>query len=166
MKPSDHPRYRKNGLYGHQVDNTIIDGLIPDAVDIGHNFTSAPGSWIIAHDSSLCPTKGKIIIKDTVVGDNVFLGLNSIVMPGTTIGNNVIIGANSTVTKDVPDGELWAGNPARKVSTTEEYYIKATNEDGKSLYLLDKITDFTAQGFSLFKESYYNAKNKNIKTNE
>ena len=161
MKPSDHPGYRENCLYGHQVDNTIIDSLIPDAVDIGHNFTSAPGSWIIAHDSSLCPTKGKTIIKDTRVGNNVFLGLNSIVMPGVTIGDNVIVGAGAIVTKDIPNGELWSGNPARKISTAEEYYAKAINEDGKSLYLLDKITDFTIQGFSKFKELYYNAKNKN-----
>ena len=160
MKPSDHPKYRKDGLYGHQVDNTIIDSLIPDAVDIGHNFTSAPGSWIIAHDSSLYPTKRKTIVKDTVIGDNVFLGLNSIIMPGVTVGNNVIIGANSTVTKNVPDGELWAGNPAKKISTTEEYYIKATEEDEKSLYLLDAIADFTFEGFSKFKESYHNKKNK------
>lgn len=160
MKPSDHPKYRKDGLYGHQVDNTIIDGLIPDAVDIGHNFTSAPGSWIIAHDSSLCPTKGKIIVKDTTIGNNVFLGLNSIIMPGVTVGHNVIIGANSTVTKNVPDGELWAGNPAKKISTTEEYYKKAVNEDGKSLYLLNKLTEFTIESFSKFKESYYNKKHK------
>ena len=82
-------------------------------------------------------------------------------MPGVTVGNNVIIGANSTVTKDVPNGELWVGNPAIRISTTEEYYTKAANEDGKSLYLLDIITDVTIHGLSKFKESYYNAKNKN-----
>tara|TARA_R110000803_G_scaffold31479_2_gene70203 strand:- start:67 stop:555 length:489 start_codon:yes stop_codon:yes gene_type:complete len=161
MKPLEHPKYNNRGYYGHMVDNTTIDGLLYEAIDIGHNFTSAPGSWIISHDSSLCPTKGKIIIKDTRVGNNVFLGLNSIVMPGVTIGDNVIVGAGSIVTKDIPNGELWAGNPARKISTTEEYYTNATNEDGKSLYLLDKITDFTIQGRDKFKESYYDAKNKN-----
>ena len=162
MKPSDHPKYNNSvGVYGHTVDNTIIDSLVPNAIDIGNNFMSAPGSWIIAHDSSLCPTKGKIIVKDTVVGNNVFLGLNSIIMPGVTVGNNVIIGANSTVTKDIPNGELWVGNPAKRICTSEEYYIKAANEDGKSLYLLDILTDFTPQGMSKFEESYYNAKNKN-----
>lgn len=160
MKPYDHPKYRKVGLYGHQVDNTIIDTLVPDAVDIGHNFASAPGSWIIAHDSSLYPTKAKTIVKDTVIGNNVFLGLNAVIMPGVTIGNNVIIGTNSTVTKNVPDGELWAGNPAKKISTTEQYYRKAVEEDEKSLYLMDSISDFTVEGLHKFRESYYNKKHK------
>ena len=43
-------------------------------------------------------------------------------MPGVTIGNNVLIAAGSVVTKSVPSGVVVAGNPARVVSTIEEYY--------------------------------------------
>ena len=47
------------------------------------------------------------------IGDNVWIGGNSVVFPGVTIGNNVTIGAGSVVTKDVPDDVLAVGNPCR-----------------------------------------------------
>jgi acetyltransferase-like isoleucine patch superfamily enzyme len=51
-----------------------------------------------------------------VIGDDVFIGANSIILKGVTIGNRAIIGAGSTVTKDIPNDEVWAGNPAKKIS--------------------------------------------------
>jgi len=50
-----------------------------------------------------------------VIKNNVFIGACSIVLKGVTIGNNAIIGAASVVTKNIPDNEIWAGNPARFV---------------------------------------------------
>jgi acetyltransferase-like isoleucine patch superfamily enzyme len=40
---------------------------------------------------------------------------NAIILPGIRIGERCLIGAGAVVTKDVPDGEIWAGNPARKI---------------------------------------------------
>ena len=45
-------------------------------------------------------------------------------MPGVTIGSNVIVGAGSCVTKDIPDDQVWAGNPARFLSTTQDFLEK------------------------------------------
>lgn len=42
-----------------------------------------------------------------------FIGANSIILKGCTIGENSIVGAGSVVSKDIPDNEIWAGNPAR-----------------------------------------------------
>lgn len=42
-----------------------------------------------------------------------FIGTQTLILKGVTIGEKSIIGAGSVVTKDVPDGEIWAGNPAR-----------------------------------------------------
>ena len=42
-----------------------------------------------------------------------FIGANTIILKGVTIGEKSIIGAGSVVTKDIPDGQIWAGNPAR-----------------------------------------------------
>jgi len=55
------------------------------------------------------------------IGDNVFIGANSIILPDVQIGSNVIVGAGSVVTNDIPDGCLVVGNPARIVGTTGEY---------------------------------------------
>lgn len=51
--------------------------------------------------------------KEVIVGENAFVGAGSIVLKGVHIGKNAIIGAGSVVTKDVPDNEVWAGNPAK-----------------------------------------------------
>lgn len=59
-----------------------------------------------------------------VVGDNVYIGNNAMVMPGVTIGSNVLVAAGSVVCKSVPDGVVIGGNPARILSTIEEYYNK------------------------------------------
>ena len=48
-----------------------------------------------------------------IVGDDVFVGANSIILKGVIIGARVIIGAGSVVTKNIPSDEIWAGNPAK-----------------------------------------------------
>lgn len=57
--------------------------------------------------------------KPIQIKEGAFVGANSMILKGVTIGRHSVIGAGSVVTKDVPDGEIWAGNPAvciRKVS--------------------------------------------------
>ena len=62
------------------------------------------------------------------IGDNVWLGGNTVINPGVTIGNNVVIGAGSVVTKNLPDDVIAVGNPCRVLrKMTEEdrkYYFK------------------------------------------
>jgi len=64
------------------------------------------------------------ISKDVIIGDNVFIGVNSVIMPGIKIGNNVVVGALSFVNKDLPDNTVWAGNPAKMLTTTQEMILK------------------------------------------
>ena len=54
-----------------------------------------------------------ICSKEIVIEDGVFLGAYCIVLKGVTIGKNSVIGAGSVVTKTIPGGEIWAGNPAK-----------------------------------------------------
>jgi virginiamycin A acetyltransferase len=52
---------------------------------------------------------------DTVVGNDVWIGYESLIMPGIKIGNGAIIAAKSVVVKDVPDYTIFGGNPARLI---------------------------------------------------
>lgn len=57
--------------------------------------------------------RSKIKTKKVLIKKNAFIGGHCIILKGVTIGENSIIGAGSVVSKDVPDNEIWAGNPAR-----------------------------------------------------
>lgn len=59
-----------------------------------------------------------------VIGDNVFVGMNSIICRNVNIGNNVIIGAGSVVTKNCDANSIYAGNPAKKIGSVEEFIEK------------------------------------------
>jgi virginiamycin A acetyltransferase len=58
-------------------------------------------------DPSNMPYKG-----DTVIGNDVWIGYDSIIMPGVKVGNGAVIAARSVVTRDVPAYSIVAGNPA------------------------------------------------------
>jgi acetyltransferase-like isoleucine patch superfamily enzyme len=54
-----------------------------------------------------------IVSKPIFIGDDVFVGANSIILKGVNIGDRVVIGAGSVITKDIPCDEIWGGNPAK-----------------------------------------------------
>jgi acetyltransferase-like isoleucine patch superfamily enzyme len=57
--------------------------------------------------------------RPVVIGDDVFIGTNAMILKGVTIGDRAIIGAGSVVSCDVPADEIWAGNPARFVKNSK-----------------------------------------------
>jgi acetyltransferase-like isoleucine patch superfamily enzyme len=118
--------------------NSLIDGNVPDLVCIGKNFISAPGSIILAHDSSTISHCQKIRVEKTTIGENVFLGANAVVLPGVNIGDNSIVGAGSIVTKNVPENSVVGGNPARFICTVDDY-IKKCEERGVLLDVPDSV---------------------------
>ena len=81
--------------------NSLVDSLSPSLIEIGDNFTSGPGSIILSHDASLFMNYGIYKVAKTVIGNNVFIGANAIVLPGVEIKDGAIIGAGSVVTKNV-----------------------------------------------------------------
>jgi UDP-2-acetamido-3-amino-2,3-dideoxy-glucuronate N-acetyltransferase len=86
----------------------LWDGItIEDYVQIGPNVTFANDKYPRA--------KQPFEIQHILVKKNASIGAGSVILGGITIGENAMIGAGSVVTKDVPDNELWFGNPARFV---------------------------------------------------
>lgn len=96
------------------------------------------GTWVFRHHEKYKDVKrfGLINIKD-----NCFIGTHSIILPNVTIGPNSIIGAGSVVTKDVPEGCVYAGVPAHFICSTKDYAEKCliqTPDYDKSLYKTNK----------------------------
>ena len=101
-------------------------------ISIGDNVTMAPRVHILARDAGTCHHLGYARIGRVDIGDNVFIGADTVVLPGVSIGNNSVVGANSTVTKDIPANVVAAGNPAMVICTVDEYVArnKARMEKG------------------------------------
>ena len=104
-----------------------------------HLFTHG-GGWVLRKDYPDYDSFGKVVI-----GNNVYIGNNAVIMPGITVGNNVVIGACSVVTKNIPDNVVVAGNPAKIINTTDNYiqkmlpynlHCKNMNDAKKKKYLL------------------------------
>jgi maltose O-acetyltransferase len=93
-------------------------------VEIGNDVTFAPKVHILAHDSSTHQFFNYTRVANVKIGNNVFVGLGTIILAGVNIGNNVIIGAGSVVNKDIPDNSVAAGVPAKVICSLNEYLDK------------------------------------------
>lgn len=107
-----------------RLNGVIIDPSHCWLITIGDNVTLAPRVHILAHDASTKNYLNYTKIGRVNIGNNVFIGAESVVLPNVNIGDNVVIGANSTVTKDIPSNTVYAGNPAKFICTIEEYLEK------------------------------------------
>jgi len=83
---------------------------IGDDVQIGHQVK------ILTLNHGKSPEDRKTIYPSKVIiKNNVWIGSGAIILPGVTVGENAIIGAGSVVTKNVPDNQTFAGNPAHQI---------------------------------------------------
>ncbi|MFR2798078.1 MAG: acyltransferase [Clostridium sp.] len=110
------------------MTNTI-DIQNPYMIEIGNNVRITKGVIILTHDYSwsvLSGIEGEVYgaISKVCIGNNVFIGINSIILRGVNIGDNVIIGAGSVVSKDCKSNAVYAGNPAKFIMSIEEFYIR------------------------------------------
>jgi len=118
-------RYRKLGAkIGERVAiqrDVILDYSHSAQIEIGDDVTLAPRVHIMAHDASTKRYLGYTRIGKVKIGNRVFIGANSMVLPGTVIGDDVIVGAGSVVCRDIPPGCVAVGNPAKVVSSIEDF---------------------------------------------
>lgn len=85
-------------------------------ITIGDNVMFAPNVSLFTAAHPIDAEKrnsGIEFAMPITIGNNVWIGGNSVVMPNVTIGNNVVIGAGSVVTKNIPDNCIAVGNPCR-----------------------------------------------------
>lgn len=117
-------------IYG--TSSVVIDETRPWLLKIGDDVRITHGVQILTHDysKSVLQTKfGENIGEgeETIIGNNVFIGMHSVILMGAHIGNNVIVGAGSVVHGVIPDDVVVAGNPARVICTLEEHLQKRRN---------------------------------------
>ncbi|MBO4894797.1 MAG: acyltransferase [Clostridia bacterium] len=144
--------YREWGAeIGEDVDLIECSCNRKDAtcLEIGNHVTCVY-THFLTHDASLkkfigndCNKIGRITI-----GDNVFVGLKSIILPNVHIGSNVVIGAGSVVAKNIPDNSVAVGNPAKVICTCDEYILKhkkAIEEHPENVYWNTYRADMTEE---------------------
>jgi len=94
------------------------------SVEIGDNCYITRDCIILDHtqEKQGGPLKlwGEIEYGSVKIGNNVFVGVKSVIMPGVTIGDNVIIGAMSLVTKDIPSDVIAFGQPAKVIRSNDK----------------------------------------------
>ena len=113
---------------------TIIDVA---KVIIGDNCQMAPNVAIYTAGHPVHPDSRNTAWeygKEVRIGDNVWIGGNTVICPGVTVGNCCVIGAGSVVTKDIPAWTIAAGNPCRVIR-------EITDADRRLLFRKEEIDD-------------------------
>ncbi len=104
--------------------NGWFEDLYTHRVHIGDNVTMSFRITLVAHGPKSDPSN-----MDIVIEDGAYIGCNVTVLPGVTIGRNAGVGAGAVVTKDVPEGAVVAGNPARIIRWREGYGPDSEDDD-------------------------------------
>lgn len=106
-------------------------------VVIGDNCQMAPNVAIYTAGHPIHPVSRNSLYeygKEITIGDNVWIGGNTVICPGVYIGDNVVIGAGSVVTRDIPSWSVAAGNPCRVIR-------QITDDDKKKLFGQEEIDE-------------------------
>lgn len=111
------------------VDDTHI--YVGDSVMFGPNVTVATAGHPVNPELRRKVTQFNMPVH---IGNNVWIGANSVILPGITIGDNSVIGAGSVVTKDIPPNVVAVGNPCK--------VLREINEHDNEYYFKDKKIDW------------------------
>jgi acetyltransferase-like isoleucine patch superfamily enzyme len=107
-------------------------GSEPYLIRIGDHVTITGGVRFITHDGGVWIFREEHpdidVVAPIVIGNNVFVGVNSILMPGARIGDNSVIGAGSVVKGEIAPDTIAAGVPARPLRTRSEYWERVRHE--------------------------------------
>jgi len=132
----------------------------PYLIHMGNNVRLTEGVRLVTHDGGtrvfrdLNPDwkKGTVKMGTIEIGDNVVVGVGSIILQHVKIGSNVVIGAGTVVPKDIPSNVVVVGVPARILCSIEEYERRSMEQsitipdeflDNREAYLTQKFWDQT-----------------------
>lgn len=101
------------------MSNTVI--VASKKIRIGHNVMIGGGCTIIDTDFHSMNyehwntpfDEQEMVRQEVVIGNNVFIGMDSLILKGVKIGDGAIIAARSVISKNIPANEIWGGNPAK-----------------------------------------------------
>ena len=120
-------------FYGCKIGKNVrfeglpVIGTEPELISIGDNVTIARNVVFHTHDGGVRLLRNEYpginVYGNIIIGNNVFIGSDTIILPNTTIGNNVIIGTGSVVSKNISDDIVAAGVPAKKIKSLSDYKI-------------------------------------------
>ena len=138
----------KKGIFKSVGKNFFFQPRIipdePQLISFGDNVVIASGVTFVTHDvidkvlnNMNYDKKFNYNCAPIQVGNNVFIGCNVTILPNIKIGNNVIIAAGSVVNKDIEDGSIVGGNPAKVIGSFNEYVKTRQNKNDTLLYPSD-----------------------------
>lgn len=112
--------------FTHGINFKMMFGVVIDwghcfLISVGDDVTIAPRCHILAHDASTKTALGYTRVSPVTIGNEVFIGAESVILPGVTIGDKVVVGAGSVVTNDLEGNGVYVGSPARRVCSYDEY---------------------------------------------
>lgn len=104
-------------------------------VTIGDNFHSGSGCDILTenhnYEGDAIPYDESVIRSPVSIGDNVWIGINVMIIPGVSIGEGAIVQSGSVVTHDIPKGAIAGGHPAEVFSHRDMDHYERLKADGK-----------------------------------
>jgi len=117
----------KKGIICDPGDNPNVYIQANNGIVFGSNVGIGSGAKIISSNHSNIDHSKQDDSMPIEIGNNVFIGSNSVVLPGIKIGNNVVVGAGSVVTSDIPSNSIAVGNPCKVIKKKEPYAENFSN---------------------------------------
>lgn len=115
------PQKIEKGVLCDPGDNLHNYIQATNGIRLGNNIEFGPGVKLISSNHEPTNFSKHLKCKPIVIGNNVWIGANSIILPEVKIGNNVIIGAGSIVVKNIPSNVIAVGNPCNVIKLKDAY---------------------------------------------
>lgn len=130
------PENIKKGILCDPGDNLANYIQATNGIIFGSNIEFGPGVKIISANHTLNNYRTHQKANPIIVGNNVWIGANCVLLSEVEIGDNVVIGAGSVVTNNIPSNSIAVGNPCKVIKQKEPY-----TEDLSQLIFNKKIPD-------------------------